>query len=699
MPRAVDPRPPRISHDPASRDILFDYNLFPRFDWLAWLREIIHTFITWIIRIVADLTGIDLAPIHEVIDEIIDDWINDLGTGRNILKLFRIVNDIIADIKGFDISLFIDALLKCREITAANVIAQLRGIADVIFTAGGPNLNPVIDLLEKIDAMVSAILGTAGGTLAQLANFFNNLRAFFGGINFNAASFTARFQDFIKGVLSPLNGNLWNQWRGAIMPAPHIVAGSPELLDNPNFEGAVSIASQEIWLWDPDVTEPGSARVVADGTPKTLISNPIQVTPGQRIPVKIEAQYQGLSCEPANARPIRLQINAYDWQGNLIATHPIADLASPSGNAGWTTLTGLYEATGQETAGEIDAWIAVRLDVTSAAKSGSIWFARASTKTEDHVVAQIPSRLVAGVQGIFDMGSTVQTQLNDLLVALQPMNVIAGANATFAEVAQAMHDLARNVSLNLNVLRSTRVELGLPPMTLESVQVASPGTTIIPLPIEWDYIDLVVLGGGAGGGALFGMWNGQGGGPGGFAHITLIRDGRGLPVPDYAASSYAYIHPAANTVTAFVGAGGEGGNGASGGPAPGAGSSGIGAPPQASHIEWTLPNGQPSAGVWGPAGQWGGSHREASSWNYSNSNDGPSGIGPGVHVYNDRAYIGGGSVGAPPSVGGQTRISGQPPGGGGAAGVLRVIPDLGTWGGPGAHGSVWMNAYTQETPS
>lgn len=306
----------------------------------------------------------------------------------------------------------------------------------------------------------------------------------------------------------------------------------------------------------------------------------------------------------------------------------------------------------------------------------------------------IAAEAVSGIQGFLDIGTTMQ-QLWDIMQSAIRIDIPGLASgAALSQVGQSLQDLAQNVNVNIQILRATRASLGLPIVTPDSWEGGGLGSNVVVLPTEWDYIDLVAVGGGGGGGALFGLFDGQGGGPGYFAWITLIRDGRNLPLPPAhpvkflegtdlsRVTSYAYIHQNAVTVTGFLGAGGTGGSGLAGLP----GSDG-----QSSFWDYTAPNGLQTRALTAGPGRHGGSALGGTNWQVPGASPGAHGIGPGTLEYRNRLYFGGGNV-----VRGNGQTPGAYPGGGGGAGILRIIPDFGTWGGNGGHGKLWMYAYVKE---
>jgi hypothetical protein len=172
-----------------------------------------------------------------------------------------------------------------------------------------------------------------------------------------------------------------------------------------------------------------------------------------------------------------------------------------------------------------------------------------------------------------------------------------------------------------------------------------PGTYEWAIPFSATTIDYVLLGGGGGGNGS-GAIAGRGGGAGVWLHGTLVRGGN--------------IPSDTQVITVTVGAGGSAGPGA---PANGPGGNGS-----ASSITFV--------GIGAPlsaAGGAGGANTVSSGWGV-----------PSLLNFNGRDYPGGAQ---------QIRIGGGGfwPGGGGAGGVLLLA------GGPGAHGAVWLRAYTEGT--
>ncbi|MBY0442813.1 MAG: hypothetical protein K2Q25_11885, partial [Mycobacteriaceae bacterium] len=212
------------------------------------------------------------------------------------------------------------------------------------------------------------------------------------------------------------------------IPLSAVVAHPTEALHNPGFDHAGAISLSPPWEWDATVgyDSLGSAKVIADGRPKTLISNTVAANPGQQWPMKIHVKYTGLAAAP-NSKAIRLSVCLFDANRNWLSTQLVAAIPSPSGNStGWAELAGTY------TVPQGVALIATQLDVTSGATAGTVWFTAGSLKQQGNPswlqdivdTAQatrdtIVNRLRGGIAAI---GTTV-AELDDALAAIPAPNV------------------------------------------------------------------------------------------------------------------------------------------------------------------------------------------------------------------------------------------------------------------------------------
>lgn len=595
--------------------------------------------------------GVELSPdLAERIVAVVSDWIVRLVAqyaGVDLVAARDAVSALVAAVKSGNMNAVITAM---RDL-AGEIIVAIRSVF-------GVDLSGLFKAVETIHGIADAIVGIPGAALAQVQRVFANLRSFL-GVDLNAARLTTRINDVINQIvtffnnLSPLNWNPIKTIRQAWIPARHLVEEAPELLDNPDFIGAVSISSQEEWVWDESVTE-GSARIVCDGRRHTLLSNPIQVIDGQVVPFTIKARWADLV---ATGSAIRVSIWTYDLFASRTGVHYVTGITNPSGTSNVGQLSGSYTAVGD------DAWIALCVDVMPTATSGTVWITNGSTKTAGHTTPQMPPWMVQGLQGMIDLDESWQSQLNQWWAALNPPDHLhEERDATVGDVGASMNDLVRQVADMLQWNRRISGELGLSvgefitPVTIQPDAQFS-GSYDVVLPAEWDRLDCVVDGGGGGGGSSSGIFAGQGGDCGKFEAVRLWRDTVPVGESGVAARPDTVLH-------GFVGGGGQGGS-------PGAGGNGG-----SSWLTYVTAAGEERT-ITGAGGLGGGIGGLWSGLNPVNSNQGR---GPGTFTFHGTPFFGGSNVAA-------SRVGSGPGGGGGGGALIQIL------GAAGAAGTIWVIAY------
>jgi hypothetical protein len=168
------------------------------------------------------------------------------------------------------------------------------------------------------------------------------------------------------------------QWLMPLVPVGSVGQTTPNLLANPTYATAASVAGATQWIWDGTVTHTadgtGSVKVVPNGTQLQLLSDP--ATPaaqGQTLACSVWLQWSAVA---GTGACIQLTLVSY-LAGNLVSSTVLQTISSPAANSAWTQLSGTYTVP----AG-VDS---VRLEYTilAACTAGTIWFDDASlTKTQ-----------------------------------------------------------------------------------------------------------------------------------------------------------------------------------------------------------------------------------------------------------------------------------------------------------------------------
>lgn len=206
-----------------------------------------------------------------------------------------------------------------------------------------------------------------------------------------------------------------------------IVNGNQELLDSPNFSGAISIAGNGIWTWNSSiyyiipgetVDEPGSAQVTANGTQQILTSTPAEDIPlGQPVDYSIRVCTSGLT-----GSGTLLQLVAIPWIGTTAQTPIVlASSAAPTGaTTGWTNppsgsmatvLSGVYTPL----VGSGITAVSMQLVLTNAALSGTVYWSAASEELTGGLINDLVNENAAGQAATATYYTSLSTAVTQIL--------------------------------------------------------------------------------------------------------------------------------------------------------------------------------------------------------------------------------------------------------------------------------------------
>lgn len=191
-----------------------------------------------------------------------------------------------------------------------------------------------------IDAISQGFGGGDGFDFSDLTDFLAGLvfgggavwDELFGGITGQ----TGGLDELITLFTGGLFGNI-DPGRISFVPTGAIGTDSPNLFDNPGFDGGIAFDEAYGWTHDETVghTNLGSARIAADGTLHTLYSNPIAVDVNQTIPMGAWVRYTGVTAT-ASSNAIQIAVAAYSGTGAgaaLISETFFKGVLSPSGSS------------------------------------------------------------------------------------------------------------------------------------------------------------------------------------------------------------------------------------------------------------------------------------------------------------------------------------------------------------------------------
>jgi len=224
-----------------------------------------------------------------------------------------------------------------------------------------------------------------------------------------------------------------------------------EMTGNGTFLSAAAIdptATAAGITWDKNngKTVDGSAKFTASGVTKSLFSNPITVTSGQKLSLSTYVKWASLGVVTGTTTPIELNVAKF-LDGALVGYENVARAGGVGSNSTWTELSGVYTVP----AG-VDR-VRMKLTVRGDALTGTVWFDEASmTRTNllegswmngilntmsgdlQHLVDQI-SQAVNGGAGTGQSLTTVFANMQAVFAAIY--NAVYPANATTVTAANA----------------------------------------------------------------------------------------------------------------------------------------------------------------------------------------------------------------------------------------------------------------------
>ncbi|AMS02173.1 minor tail protein [Mycobacterium phage Pipsqueaks] len=388
------------------------------------------------------------------------------------------------------------------------------------------NNNAGIDLASW-DAFVDSLKDGRGIDLPMLGDGLDAISGFFGNIDFGDPPTPAELWQFVVstfieplnlllGPNSPLNlanafGQLFPRNLGgvslsALMPAAH------NLLED--FITEASVPNVDGWSFDPTVGTPGSAKVIADGSLKTLYSEDlIQVSADQPIDTEVKVQYTGLTA--GSGQVIRYMFELFtDELGSVPAspaTEVVGAVTDPSG-----TITAPVTLSAEDwTAPSGVKTIRPVLQVDSAATAGAVHFMNpklvkpldpslsgglpaALTTVGNYVRAFVESALSAlGItpsgellDDIFDLSDEIEwirdradQGFQDAAQALQNLGALANNLLTnpAAVIGDITQDMVNGLTATLGDMQTTLNQIG----DVFNGLVVTPVNTIVQAIRDW----------------------------------------------------------------------------------------------------------------------------------------------------------------------------------------------------------------------
>lgn len=268
------------------------------------------------------------------------------------------------------------------------------------------------------------------------ADFFENI---IGTNEINVIS--SWFRDLATGPIAP------NRLNGLSLSS--LIDFTPNPLINGGFDTAISLIDNVNFVWDGTLghsTPFGTARTTGDGTTKVLLSNYVQVFPNQQYEFEVWCKHvgavaSGIGCTfgviPYETKGVDL---AQPTEGRMEYT-PSGNSNNP-GESNFVLFNGGYTvpATGVN-------WIRLEIRVRNTVSAGTFWFDDAAM---EGIQTQIPWERIAGIQGLTNMGDTVQSIIDTAWSAIKGS---LGSGKTLAQLGSAFQEqsVAQGAALSLAI--------------------------------------------------------------------------------------------------------------------------------------------------------------------------------------------------------------------------------------------------------
>lgn len=297
----------------------------------------------------------------------------------------------------------------------------------------------VLDALQNLfnpQNIMEAITGVAGATIQTVANFFGGLTALGGSLIEQIKVIVGDLGEVIRGVLGRASAGVaeFTEWllgllgfggihaAGSLFGTGQVGNVNPELLINGAFDGAASMPNTDAggWSWDDTVDhtgreDSGSAKVIANGTPRSMLSNSIDVVESNRIDASVWVKWSGR----AGSGPVSLVLNIYDADDALLDTAVFAT-ASSGATSDWVQLSGSYTVP-EKIAGKTPTHACAGFLIDEKVTAGTFWWDDASLKK----INPISHKLVDGFQDAMDdVTETVGAGFTDFVNALKSFDRI-----------------------------------------------------------------------------------------------------------------------------------------------------------------------------------------------------------------------------------------------------------------------------------
>lgn len=234
-----------------------------------------------------------------------------------------------------------------------------------------------------------------------------------------------RFEALVQGAFGNIDPS-----RLAEVPWANLSQITPNLLQNAGFDSAISIEDEAIWTWDEAVgrSTPGSARTTGDGTLKTLTSNEIKCSPGQKFDIGGWLKWSGVT---ASAGPA-FQLAAVRYLNGAAQSSTVMEaVSSPAANQNdWQYLGDVFTVPAGTDA------VRLRLIVGANVSAGTVWWDDISIQKTGAIPQSAVNNLVDDLGKFPILGDLAETltgiedgDLTDIgTLMIQLRTILSGGN-------------------------------------------------------------------------------------------------------------------------------------------------------------------------------------------------------------------------------------------------------------------------------
>lgn len=278
-----------------------------------------------------------------------------------------------------------DGLIQWIKETTGIDLSGIAEFGDAIFAAIAEQLNlpATSDVMQLLQGLVTLnptnfldhLADLVDGDLDEgVAAIFGRLQDRLAGLSLDGGLDASKLfgdlpGELVDGLRALISAVFDPSWLSNIVPGQVGTGWSENLLTNPLFDGVISLLSEAGWEHDGTVFPAGakgSAKVVADGTRKTLSNKVIRGSDGQTLRAGGDVEWSGPA--PTVGRAFTVEVRPFTAAGAELPPVDVVGITNPaaSSSGGFQTIT----ADLPWPAGA--AWVRTRIAVEAAVPVGTV---------------------------------------------------------------------------------------------------------------------------------------------------------------------------------------------------------------------------------------------------------------------------------------------------------------------------------------